>query len=62
MDIDIPSVKLTCREDELKDCINRMYRCEQQIPAYLKNTQYQLKWSRCEKGGGDNQLKIPCGE
>ena len=61
MDIDIPNVKLTWRVDELKDCINRMCRCDQQIPVYNEDTRYQLKWSNCELGTGDNQLNCPCG-
>ena len=56
MDIDIPNVKLTWRVDELKDCINRMCRCDQQILVYNEDTRYQLKWSKCEEGSGDNQL------
>ena len=61
MDIDIPNVKLTWRVDELKDCINRMCRCDQQILVYNEDTRYQLKWSKCEEGSGDNQLSCPCG-
>ena len=61
MDIDIPNVKLTWRVDELKDCINRMCRCNQQILVYNEDTRYQLKWSKCEKGRGDNQLYRPFG-
>ena len=61
MDIDIPNVKLTWRMDELKDCINRMCRCDQQILVYNEDTRYQLKWSKCEKGSGDNQLFRPFG-
>ena len=61
MDIDIPNVKLTWRMDELKDCINRMCRCDQQILVYNEDTRYQLKWSKCEEGRGDNQLKNPWG-
>ena len=61
MDIDIPNVKLTWRVDELKDSINRMCRCDQQIPVYNEDTQYQLKWSKCENGSGDNQLNCPWG-
>ena len=60
MDIDIPNVKLTWRVDELKDCINRMCRCDQQILVYSEDTRYQLKWSNCEEGSGDNQLYNPC--
>ena len=61
MDIDIPTVKLTWRVDELKDCIDRMCRCDQQILVYNEDTRYQLKWSKCEKGSGDNQLNNPLG-
>ena len=61
MDIDIPNVKLTWRVDELKDCINRMCRCDQQILVYNEDTRYQLKWSKCEEGSGDNQLYHPWG-
>ena len=61
MDIDIPNVKLTWRVDELKDCINRMCRCDQQILVYNEDTRYQLKWSKCEEGRGDNQLNDPFG-
>ena len=61
MDIDIPNVKLTWRVDELKDCINRMCRCDQQILVYNEDTRYQLKWSKCEYGSGDNQLNYPWG-
>ena len=61
MDIDIPNVKLTWRVDELKDCINRMCRCDQQILVYNEDTRYQLKWSKCEEGRGENQLNLPCG-
>ena len=61
MDIDIPNVKLTWRVDELKDCINRMCRCVQQILVYNDDTRYQLKWSKCEKGRRDNQLYYPWG-
>ena len=61
MDIDIPIVKLTWRVDELKDCINRMCRCDLQIQVYNEDTRYQLKWSKCEEGRGDNQLKNPFG-
>ena len=61
MDIDIPNVKLTWKVDELKDFINRMCRCDQQILVYNEDTQYQLKWSKCEKGSGDNQLYTPFG-
>ena len=60
MDIDIPNVKLTWRVDEFKDCINRMCRCDQQILVYNEDTRYQLKWSKCEFGSGDNQLYTPC--
>ena len=59
MDIDIPNVKLTWRVDELKDCIHRMCRCDQQILVYNEDTRYQLKWSKCEEGSGNNQL---CGQ
>ena len=59
MDIDVPNVKLTWRVDELKDCINKMCRCDQQILVYNEDTQYQLKWSKCEYG--DNQLNRPWG-
>ena len=34
MDINIPNVKLTWRVDELKDCINRMCRCDKKILVY----------------------------
>ena len=61
MDIDIPNVKLTWRVDELEDCITRMCRCDQQILVYNEDTRYQLKWSKCESGRGDNQLSNPCG-
>ena len=61
MDIDISNVKLTWRVDELKDCINRMCRCDQQILVYNGDTQYQLKWSKCEFGTGDNKLNGPWG-
>ena len=61
MDIDIPNVKLTWRVDELKDRINRMCRCDEQIPVYNEDTQYQLEWSKCEYGSGDNQLYGPWG-
>ena len=61
MDIDIPKVNLTWRVDELKDCINRMCRCDQQILVHNEDTRYQLKWSKCEKGSGDNQLYHPWG-
>ena len=61
MDIDIPNVKLTWRMDELKDCINRMCRCDQQILVYNEDTRYQLKWSKCEEGRGYNQLYLPWG-
>ena len=47
--------------DELKDCINRMCRCDQQILVYNEDTRYQLKWSKCVEGRGDNQLYRPCG-
>ena len=60
-DIDIPNVKLTWKVDELKDCINRMCRCDQQILVYNEDTRYQLKWSKCEEGRGDNQLYRPWG-
>ena len=61
MDIDIPNVKLTWRMNELKECINRMCRCDQQILVYNEDTRYQLKWSKCEEGRGNNQLYLPCG-
>ena len=61
MDIDIPNVKLTWRVDELKDCINRMCRCEQHILVYNEDTRFRLKWSRCEEGRGDTQLNLPWG-
>ena len=61
MDIDIPNVKLTWRVEELKDCINRMCRCDQQILVYNEDTRYQLKWSKCKEGRGDNQLYHPWG-
>ena len=61
MDIDIPNVKLTWRVDELKDCINRMCRCDQKILVYNEDTRYQLKWSKCKGGNGDNELYFPCG-
>ena len=61
MDIDIPNVKLTWRVEELKDCINRMCRCDQQILVYNEDTRYQLKWSKCEEGSGNNQLYLPWG-
>ena len=61
MDIDIPNLKLTWRVNELKDCINRMCRCDQQILVYNEDTRYQLKWSKCEEGSGDNQLYHPWG-
>ena len=60
-DIDIPNVKLTWRVDELKDCVNRMCRCDQQILVYNEDTRYQLKWSKCEERRGDNQLYYPWG-
>ena len=59
MDIDIPNVKLTWRVDELKDCINRMCRCDEQILVYNEDTLYQLKWNKCEFGTRDNQLNCP---
>ena len=61
MDIDIPNVKLTWRVDELKDYINRMCRCDQHILVYNEDTRYQLEWSKCEYGSGDNQLCHPWG-
>ena len=61
MEIDIPNVKLTWRVDELKDCITRMCRCDLQILVYNEDTRYQLKWSKCEEGSGDNQLYRPFG-
>ena len=62
MDIDIPNVKLTWRMDELKDCIDRICRCDQHILVYNEDTtRYQLKWSKCEEGSGDNQLNRPWG-
>ena len=61
MDIDIPNVKLTWRVEELKYCINRMCRCDQQILVYNEDTRYQLKWSKCEEGRGYNQLYCPFG-
>ena len=61
MDIDIPNVKLTWRVDELKDCINRVCRCDRQILVYNEDTRFQLKWSKCDKGRGDNQLYLPWG-
>ena len=61
MDIDIPNVKLTWRIDELEDCINRMCRCDQQILVDNEDTRYQLKWSKCGEGRGDNQLYHPFG-
>ena len=38
-----------------------MCRCDQQILVYDEDTQYQLKWSKCEYGSGDNQLYGPWG-
>ena len=61
MDVDIPNVKLTWRMDELKDCINRMCRYDQQNLVYNEDTRYQLKWSKCDRGTGDNQLYDPWG-
>ena len=61
IDIDIPNVKLTWRMAELKDCINRMCRCDQQILVYNEDIRYQLKWSKCEEGRGENQLDHPWG-
>ena len=61
LDIDIPNVKLKWRVDELKDCINRMCLCVQQILVYNEDTRYQLKWSKCEEGRGNNQLHHPWG-
>ena len=61
MDIDIPNVKLTWRVDELKDCIQRMCRCNKQILVYNEDTRYQLKWSKCEEGSGNDQLYHPWG-
>ena len=60
MDIDIPNVRLTWGMDELKDSINRMCR-DQWILVYNEDTRYQLKWSKCEEGRGDNQLYRPFG-
>ena len=59
--VDIPNVKLTWRVDELKDCINRMCHCEQQILVYNEDTRYQLEWSKCELRSGDNQIHRPWG-
>ena len=61
MDIDIPNVKLTWRVNKLKDCINRMCRCDQHILVYNEDTRYQLKWSKCDSGSGYNQLSGPWG-
>ena len=61
MDISIPYVKVTWRIDELKEAITRMCRCEEQIISYKEGTPYQLKWSKCERGNGDNQLERSCG-
>ena len=61
IDIDIPNVKLTWRMDELEDCVNRMCRCDQQNLVYNEDTRYQLKWSKCGGGRGDNQLYNPLG-
>ena len=57
MDISIPYVKVTWRIDELKEAITRMCRCEEQIISYKEGTPHQLKWSKCEKGKGENQLE-----
>ena len=38
-----------------------MCRCDQQILVYNKDTRYQLKWSKCEEGRGNNQLYHPWG-
>ena len=43
MDIDIPKVRLKWRVEELKNCIIRMCRFEQQILVYNENSPYQLK-------------------
>ena len=59
MDIDIPNVKLIWKVDELKDCINQMCRCDQNILVYNEDTQYQLEWGKCEEGKADNQLWNP---
>ena len=59
IDKSIPNVKLTWRVDELKDCINRMCRCDQQILVYNEDTWYQLKWVMCKEGRGGNQLYCP---
>ena len=61
IDIDIPNVKLNWRVNGLEDCINRMCRCDQHILVYNEENQYQLKWSKCEEGRGDNQLYNPWG-
>ena len=61
MDISIPYVKVTWRIDELKGAITRMCRCGEQIISYKEGTPYQLKWSKCERGKGDNQLESPRG-
>ena len=59
VDIGIPNVKLTWRLEELKDCIDRICGCEQQILVYSEDTQYQLKWAKCEQGKGNSQMNHP---
>ena len=61
MDIDIPNVKLTWKVNELKDCINRMCRCDQQILVYNENSRDQLKSSNSEEGSGYTQPYLPSG-
>ena len=61
LDFDIPSLILKWRVDELKDCIDTMCRCEQQLLVYNKDPWYRLKWSKCEEGNGNNQLLRPAG-
>ena len=61
MDIDIPFVKLNWRVEQLRDNINTFCNCEQRIVKFGEDIPIPLKWSTCDRGKGNNQLKEPWG-
>ena len=61
MDIDIPFVKLNWKVEQLRDDINTLCSCKQRIVKFRKDIPIPLKWSTCDRGVGNNQLKDPLG-
>ena len=61
MDIDIPFVKLNWKVEQLRDDINTLCSCEQRIVKFGEDIPIPLKWSTCDRGEGNNQLKDPWG-